>query len=509
MAFKITLLSDVRSFLKGTDDIEKSLDGVADSLDQLATESEASATQAADALERKFTDAFDKVKTEAKTTGRKLDDEISAGAKKAGQGLDEFKNEGVQSIRETAASFSDITDAADLVQEVAANAFSGFGPAGMAAGAAAAVGIGFVQTALEGASEATEATRQKAVELGKAFADAKDQTQALKDTIDDAFSENAEGKPWAWMGNIDRVTLWQKAVEQLGVTQSDVLAAASGDLEALGRISDQANAKLIDGNAGLVTQFVNDLKAQGEGVRDAQEWSETYTRWKQADTEATRDQTIEADKAAQRAAVLAGNTQLLADAQERATQATQTFSDGLTNNLSVADEGLDKFVKKGKLKVQEWADELNDRAKTNTRIKDFAVDVDTKLTPEALQNFESLPTETQDLIAKAYKSGGKGDRKKILANLEAEAKIDKVTVDTSGVKVTPVEVPVTVLTAGAITGTADAATAAQREANRQDNRIDFKTHIDVAELQRQVNRAAASITPPTIYANVKPRKEVP
>lgn len=176
----------------------------------------------------------------------------------------------------------------------------------------------------------------------------------------------------------------------------------------------------------------------------------------------------------------------------------------------MADEGLDKFVKKGKLKVGEWTKELEERAKQNTRIKDFAVDVDTKLSPEALENFEKLPTETQDQIAKAYANAGGKGKKQILSNLEAEAKVSKVTVDTSGVKdLPPVEIPTTVISSGAVKGTSEAAGDAQREADKTDNAIEFKTKIDKDELQRQVDRAAATLTAPTVYVNVKAKKEVP
>ena len=42
---------------------------------------------------------------------------------------------------------------------------------------------------------------------------------------------------------------------------------------------------------------------------------------------------------------------------------------------------------------------------------------------------------------------------------------------------------------------------AQREANQRSNEIEFTTRIDTAELQRQVNRAAAQITPPAQSPN--------
>ena len=97
------------------------------------------------------------------------------------------------------------------------------------------------------------------------------------------------------------------------------------------------------------------------------------------------------------------------------------------------------------------------------------------------------------------RGGGKGTRKQIIQNLEAEAKVDKVTIDTSGAKTAaaknPIEIPTTVATSGATKGAQEAADAAQGVADRSGNRIEYKTKLDASTLQRDVNRAAASITP--------------
>lgn len=528
MPFKLTLVSDVRSFLKGTQDVEKGLDQVADSLDQLASDTQTSAKDAADALSREFSESFDKVKTEAKTTGRKVGDELKDGTRRASQGVSEMGDEAKSSAREMAASFDGSAESiSDLVQEIAANALPALGPAGAAAGLALAVGLGAGISALQGIKDKSDEAKEKALELADVIDGAQGNpelinwAQELRGTFKEIVDSNELWEVWQ-KAPVDRLTQWSSMVKEYGVSMQDLVKASAGEGDALGRVNsimDEHIAQLTaagnqasnwSGTLGSdyvkliqdAQAFKDDVNAQATAVADAASWQQTYA-------DATKDLAEKHKTAEENAKAQSAATQLVTDAQSRATQASQTFSDGLTNNLSVADEGLDKFVKKGKLKIGEWTDELNSRAKQNTRIKDFTVDVDTKLSPEALQSFEQLPTETQDLIAKAYKSGSKGDRKKILANLEAEAKIDKVTVDTSGIKAAPVEVPVTVLTAGAITGTADAATAAQREANRSDNRIEFDTHIDVAELQRKVNRAAAQITPPTVWANVKVRKEVP
>lgn len=525
MAFKFELLANVAGFLKGAGDVEQAVDDVAGSLDDLARDSQTSADKASDALERKFTDALEAVQAEAKETGRKLGNDVHDGTKRAGDGMDDLKDEAKQSARETAASFSDVSDALDLVQEIAANAFGGFGPAGMAAGALAAVGIGLLKTGLDAAKEKADQTKDRVLTLADAIAEVGGDPKAINwaEQLRDVMKEIVDTKEWFefWQNApVDRLTDWTAKVKAYGVAQTDVMRAATGDTAALARVNatlDQSIADLtrrqaesMDMNGNVDTsytplieaaqKFKDDVTAQTQAVTDATTWQKAYA-------DATKD---------------------LSTAQTEAQKTAEDFSAALTDNLSVADEGLDTFVRgagvklkdwnkhlkdateQGTLDVDAWADEVKRRAKENRLVLDFTADIDTKLSPEALAAFEKLPTDTQAQIAKAYK---KGDHKKILQTLEAEAKVTKVTVDTTGVQAqaekNPVEIPSTVVSTGAIRGTQDAADAAQREANRDSNRIEFKTRIDRDELQRQVNRAAASITPPTVYVNVKAKKEVP
>ncbi len=511
MAFKLSLVADVRPWLKGTADVEKSLDDLAGGLDDLARDTKTNADQAADTLTREFSDAFDKVKTESKQAGRRIGDDVHDGTRKAGEGLDEFKDEANSTAREAAASFSgSFDDVADGIQEVLANALAGFGPLGAAAGLVAAAGIGLVVSGLQDSADKAAEAKDRVLDLADAIADAGGNPAAIRwaEQLRDTMKQIVDTKEWYefWQNSpVDKLQDWSRKADEFGVSMSDVMKSQAGDADALARVNDTLNRTIADQNeayrqstdlngnqddayrraAEAATQFRDAIAGGAQEVSDAAEWQRQYA-------DATRD---------------------LSNAQADAAEASADFSDTLTDNLSVADEGLDRFVHKGKLKIAEWTEELNRRAGQNTRIKDFTVDVDTKLSPAALNNFAKLPTETQDQIAKAYRSGNKKDRKKIVQNLEAEAKVDKITVDTSGAQTqaakNPIEIPTTVATSGAVKGAADAADAAQKVANRGSNRIEFRTRIDRDELQRQVNRAAASITPPTITVKTKVSKEVP
>jgi len=529
VAFKISLLSDVAGFLKGTDSIEQALDGVADSLDQLATDTAHNADKAGEQLERKFKEAFDEVKTEAKTTGRKVGDDLGDGAHRAREGVSDLKDEVKQSGREMAASFDGSAQSvSDLVQEIAANALPALGPAGAAAGLAMALGLGAGLAALQEAKAKADAASERVHDLADAIADAGGNpdlinwTEQLRDTL----KEIVDTKEWYefWQNApVDRLSDWTAKTKEFGVAMGDAAKAATGDQDATKKVVDSLNASIADLNrrylesatvvgagdqtmvvydeslkraADSASSFRDDIAAQSRTVADA-------TAWQRAYSDATKD---------------------LSNSQSEAQKAAGDFSAALTDHLSVADEGLNGFVRgagvklkdwnkklkestgQGVLDVDAWAKEVRQRARENKLILSFTADIDTKLSPEALTNFEKLPADTQAAIARAYK---KGDHKKILQTLEAEAKVTKVDVDTSGVKGQTVEIPATVIGTGVPKDVRDAANAGQDEANKTTNHIEFTPRIDVGDLQRAVNRAAASITPPTITVRTKVAKEVP
>lgn len=484
MAFKLSLAMDARQWLKGTTDVEKSLNDVADSLDDLARNSARDADKAADDLSREFRTAFDKVQADAKTTGDGIGDDLKRGAREASEGTDAFKENANSNLKEVAASFDGSADSiVDGFQGLAAEALEGFGPAGIAAGAAVAAGLGLATASLQDAAEKAEEAKAEVVDLAKAMIEAGDASKALTDNMTDMLFETVDTKEW--------FEVWQTAptdaiemMEKFGLSYGTVRKAIEGDAPAIA----EANRKLTQ---DMYTPWGVDTSGQ------------KFLDWINQKRDAYQK---------------AGHESSSAAAQEQAalkaaSDASATFSESLTENLSVADDGLEQFVKKGKLNLEEWSKELRRRQRENERITDFTIDIAPKLSAEALENFAQLPIETQAQIEKAYRKGGKADRKKIVANLEAEAKIDKVTIDDKSAKkaaeANPVEVPVTVNTSGLSADVAQASNKGQREANQQSNEIEFKTRIDRAELQRQVNRAAASITAPTITVKTRVQKEVP
>ena len=511
MAFKLTLAADVRAWLKGTADVEQSLDKLADSLDDLARDTAQDADKAADSLAREFSDAFDKVKRETKNTSRRMGDDLKDGAQKAGEGFDELSDEAKDSAKEAAASFSgEFSDVADYIQEVLAQALQGFGPIGAAAGIAAAAGVGILISQLEGATDKandlnaqiSEVAETLVTDPGSALTDriARIRTELLKIPEVDIWGTITGKMPVAEFDRLaDAMTKANLAAEDQALIARGIAGdneAAAQATELLARRQDDLNAQAhrgstIASNQATANQdVIHSLRGLEGGFGAAAELAERYG-------------TSALGKAIE-------GTQRQAAAAERAKESNEQFADSLKDAGSALDDYSDKIVQKGKIDFAEWKRRQQDAAKANKLILKF--DANAELSDEARENFRQLPRETQEAIAREW-GKSKKSKKKVETYLDVDAKADKITLDTSAAQKkadsNPVEVPTNVKNDGAVKGAQDAADAAQRVANREANTIEFRTRIDAGELQRQVDRAAASIHAPTIYVNVKARKENP
>lgn len=240
----IPFLSDVRDFLRGGDSVADKLDDVADSLDEVGEsgkdagreatralddvvdklddvadasrdtgraldDSADGAGQAADKIEREFTDALDKVRAAGKATGKSVGDDLDAGAKEAGEGIGNLKDEADGTAREVAASFDGSAESiAEGFQEVAANALSGFGPAGAAAGLAAAAGIGIAIAKLTEYAEQVNAAKEAGAEWATSFntAGLNDRISALHDSWRELGSTITDSREWYEISQESAVT---------------------------------------------------------------------------------------------------------------------------------------------------------------------------------------------------------------------------------------------------------------------------------------------------------------
>lgn len=181
--------------------------------------------RAADKLE----DSLKEVQREADRTSDDVG-KIRDGFRRAEEGAEEFKNEAKQTAKESAASFDGSADSiADAFQEIAANAFSGFGPAGLIAGTAAALGIGAAAAGFEQVGEASEESRQRAADWAQAYVEAGG--RILTTAITTAKVMEIATDPDMYVKATENAKNW-------GVDVSTAINAMAGESWALNAVND-------------------------------------------------------------------------------------------------------------------------------------------------------------------------------------------------------------------------------------------------------------------------------
>lgn len=153
------------------EDVEKSLKSVSEAGEKTGKELESDMSDAAKKIDRDLTKALEEVEDKAKSTGRTIGREVKDGADTGKEGLSDLKEESASTAKEAAASFGSIEDAADAMQEVVANAFVGFGPAGMAAGIIAAAGIGLAISAMQDHADKVNENKEKVIGMAQTIAE--------------------------------------------------------------------------------------------------------------------------------------------------------------------------------------------------------------------------------------------------------------------------------------------------------------------------------------------------
>jgi hypothetical protein len=227
LAINVDLVADASKAIRESGKLGDALDKVTDSLDDIGDQGKT--------IDDKVQDAFRGMAHQAKAAGKTIGDDVKHGTKRAGEGLEELKSESAGTAREAAASFGSIEDAADALQETAANALAGFGPAGAAAGIAVAAGIGLAITAAQQLAETNNEAKQRAVDMVDAIAEANGNLGDLNlsDKIKSWGREVLEDN-WMTFWADESSTKFQetaKDAEAYGVSAKDAIRAAAGSAE--------------------------------------------------------------------------------------------------------------------------------------------------------------------------------------------------------------------------------------------------------------------------------------
>jgi len=173
--------ANTREVVRGMKDVTDVLEDVGDSLDDLARggdkagdkleDSFKGTIQQTEKVERSFKDMASTVQRETKDAGDSTRRNLKDGTDGASKGIEEMGDEAASTGKEMAASFSSVEDGLDAIQELAANALAGFGPAGLVAGAAVAIGLGLAITAGQEAADAINEAKERTGELAQELYD--------------------------------------------------------------------------------------------------------------------------------------------------------------------------------------------------------------------------------------------------------------------------------------------------------------------------------------------------
>lgn len=284
MAIKIPFLSDVTDFVRGTDNMADALEDVADSLDNLAKDSNTAADKAGDnlgdgfkdgakdaskaldsvgddldgvakdakTLDGKVSDAFKNIAADAKSAGKKVETDFKEGTEAASEGMEQMAGDAQSNATEVAASFDGSAESlVEGFQGAAAEMFSGFGPAGAAAGLAVAAGLGMAMSSMDELKEKNDAATESVGQLAAEFyaaGGAIDEAD-LESKMQGVFDVGSEDNKW---------TFWTDESETQLAKLQEGLADANDSLASLAikGLAGDVDAG-VEAYAGLTKEIEN------------------------------------------------------------------------------------------------------------------------------------------------------------------------------------------------------------------------------------------------------------
>lgn len=259
----IDIDANTRAAQKNLRDLARAYEDVEDAVEDLGRGGARDLDQLEDSLQR------------VERAGGDVGDAMERGFDKAKRGADDFKSEANQTARESAASFDGSAESiGDAFQEVAANAFAGFGPAGALAGTAVAAGIGAAVTAFQGLDERSEESKQRVsqnfTEMAETGIDAWEGMEAYNKRLSEAYAENS-----------DQI---QKIADTIALPFEVVAAAYAGNAEALNAVrtaNDEYAAAVAAGQKTVGTAMEGAIAASGGLIKPIEDLNEEYAAARQ------------------------------------------------------------------------------------------------------------------------------------------------------------------------------------------------------------------------------------
>lgn len=424
---EIQFSSDTSEVIRGTNNIADGFEDVADSLRDLERNSDDAtdkledgskdAERAAedlekqlkdvldstDKLEKSGRDAFDKLADSARAAGKKTGDSMEGGLDRAADGMGEFKDEANSTAREAAASFDGSAESiSDVFQELAANAFSGFGPAGAAAGLAAAVGIGIAISKMQELAETNTEAKEAMAELGReiyATGGRMDEADLAQKISDIAFSLGQEDVWWQWGDQAKtNVGLVKDALE--GVSDEiakDAFKGLAGDLEAASRAqaeleeSIRRDTEALEQHVILVDEYGNKyLSEEGQAIEDSIKSRQDLSKKIEEETGVRQGANEEVD--------------YYTDIMGESTEAIEAQNEALEANAEALDRAAGKAMDADKAEI-DYAKSVADSSET-IKENGRTLDINTEKGRENRQALIDQADSAHNLIDALIQQGG-------------------------------------------------------------------------------------------------------
>jgi uncharacterized protein Yka (UPF0111/DUF47 family) len=258
---RLDLTTDTRDIQKGFATVGEALEDVADSLDDVGVQGDATS----DKLTRGFAEAARETKKDARDMAKGVNSSFDKMEKGSADANKKMASSAQSKSREVTASFDGSAESVvSGFQGAAAEMFEGFGPLGVAAGAAAAVGIGLITKEFQESQEeaaalavATDTMVASMLESGSTYVTEQSKLNALE----------------AFLGDSDARKEAEKFADRLGIDLVDFGSAMfglAGDREAVeARINEYAAEQLETYRTLGVTG--TDYLISTQHIRDAQE----------------------------------------------------------------------------------------------------------------------------------------------------------------------------------------------------------------------------------------------
>jgi hypothetical protein len=359
MPIKIDFLANVGKLTSGIEKGEDALESIGDALDDLARNKSGDkvgdklgdsikdgarkANRSTEDVEAGFREMAQAAKRESDEAGDAIGRNIKRGTEKAEEGLEEVKREAASTAKESGASFDGSADSIiDAFQEVAANAFAGFGPAGLVAGLAVAGAMGIAVAGGQKVADALNDAKERAGELANELGDVGgDMSQvdlvgrirewgvAIKDDVQfwEFWQKSA-------VSNVERV---QESAQRLGLDFDKVFRGLSG------YDSEAAKDTLVDVNRkiGDLEDKIRSARGQGNifaGIQDTDGMQLDALRGMRRELEAVPDVMGDAQAADESMAEAVGrNSEVIRDRNDAQREATQSTLDAAGANLDLLD----------------------------------------------------------------------------------------------------------------------------------------------------------------------------